>query len=159
VRQVQKSARVEVVVDAPLPDVWRVVSDVTRVGEWSHECRSAAWTAGPGIAVPGARFRGRNRAGPWRWGRTCEVLGVDEPREVAWRTLSTPVFPDSTEWRIRLEPAGVGTRIVQTFRVLRAPWLLDRLYARLLPNHRDRDRALAGDLARIGVVAGRGVRP
>jgi hypothetical protein len=86
------------------------------------------------------------------------VLAVDEPREVAWRTLSTPLFPDSTEWRIRLEPAAAGTRIVQTFRVLRAPWLLDRLYARLLPNHRDRDRALAGDLARIGVVAGRGVR-
>jgi Polyketide cyclase / dehydrase and lipid transport len=154
--QVQKSARIEAEVEAPVHDVWPVVSDVTRVGEWSHECRSAEWTSGAGRPAPGARFRGRNRAGVWRWSRTCEIVAVDEPHEIAWRTVPTRLFPDCTEWRIALQPSGRGTRITQTFTVLRAPWLLDRLYARLLPTHQDRDGRLAADLARIGTVAQRG---
>jgi len=42
--------------------------------------------------------------------------------------------------------------------VLRAPWLLDRLYARLIPAHRDRDARLAEDLVRVGEAARRGAR-
>jgi hypothetical protein len=157
VSQVQKGSRVQVLVDADVRDVWRVMSDVTRVGEWSHECRSAEWRSPDGGPAPGVRFRGRNRAGLLWWSRTCEIVAVDEPREIAWRTVPTRLYPDSTEWRIGLEPAGAGTRITQTFRVLRAPWLLDRLYAWLVPSHRDRDRRLAEDLARIGAVARREV--
>ena len=154
--EVQKNSRVEVVVDAPPPDVWPFVSDVTRVGEWSDECRSAEWTAGDGGPTLGARFRGRNRVGWLRWSRTCEIVDVDEPHEIAWRTVPSWLYPDSTEWRIRLQPSGRGTRITQTFRVLHAPWLLDRLYARLIPSHQDRDARLAADLERLGAAARRG---
>lgn len=151
--QVQKNGRTQVVVEAAIEDVWRVVSDVTRIGEWSHECGSAHWIAGADRPAPGVRFRGRNRAGWARWSRTCEVLAVDEPRELAWRTVPSWLYPDSSEWRIRLEPAERGTTITQSFTVLRAPWLLDRLYAALIPSHRDRDAKLAEDLARIGSAA------
>ncbi len=154
--QVQKSSRVEVVVDAPAADVWPLVADVTRVGEWSHECRSAEWTSGDGSPAPGARFRGRNRAGRLRWSRTSEIVAVDEPYEIAWRTVPSWLYPDSTEWRIRLQPSGPGTRITQSFSVLRAPWLLDRLYARLIPSHQDRDARLRADLERLGAAARRG---
>jgi hypothetical protein len=44
--QVQKRSRVAVVVDAPVQQVWDVIVDVTRVGEWSHECRTARWLGG-----------------------------------------------------------------------------------------------------------------
>jgi hypothetical protein len=152
-REVQKNGRTEVVVDAALADVWRVVSDVTRVGEWSRECRSAHWLDGAAAAAPGVRFRGRNTAGWAHWGRTCEIVAVHEPRELAWRTVPTWLYPDSTEWRIRLDAAERGTTITQSFTVLRAPWVLDRLYARLIPSHQDRDAELAQDLARIGVAA------
>ena len=151
--QVQKSGTTSVVVDAPIHDVWRVVSDVTRVGDWSHECRSAHWLSGAGTAAAGVRFRGRNRAGWARWTRTCEVVVVDEPRDFVWRTLSSPLFPDSTVWRIHLERAGQGTRITQRFEVVRAPWLLDRVYAWLIPSHQDRDVELRSDLMRIGPAA------
>jgi hypothetical protein len=153
VSQVQKNSRVAIEVDAAVQDVWAVVSDVTRVGEWSHECRSAEWTAEHRHAVVGARFRGGNRAGWLRWSRTCEIVAVAEPHELVWRTVPTWLYPDSTEWRIGLQPSNRGTRITQTFRVLRAPWMLDRLYARLIPTHQDRDGRIAGDLERIGVVA------
>ncbi len=155
--QVQKTSCVEVEVDASIQQVWRLVSDVTRVGEWSHECRSARWLGDAESPVPGARFRGRNRAGWARWGRTCEIVTVDPPSEMVWRTVPTPLFPDSTQWRIRLEPREGRTLVTQSFTVLRAPWLLDRIYARLIPAHQDRDARLAKDLARLGAVARTGV--
>lgn len=157
--RVQKRSRVEVVVDATVPQVWAVVSDVTRVGEWSHECRGAEWLGGAAGPALGVRFRGRNRAGWWaRWNRTCEIVAVDPPHVIVWRTVSTWLFPDSTEWRIQLGPADGGrTRITQSFEVVRAPWLLDRLYSRMIPSHQDRDARLAEDLRRIGEVACAGV--
>jgi hypothetical protein len=159
--QVQKHARVEVLVAATVPQVWDVVTDVTRVGEWSHECLGADWLGdahGPSV---GARFRGRNRAGRFgwaRWSRTCEIVVLNPPSEIVWRTVPTRLFPDSTEWRIRLDIADGATRITQSFTVLRAPWLLDRLYAVLIPSHQDRDARLADDLRRMGEVAGAGAR-
>lgn len=156
--QVQKNSRLEVEVDATVQQVWEVISDVTRIGEWSHECHSARWLDHARGIVPGARFRGRNRAGWARWSRTSEIVTVDPPCEIVWRTVPTRLFPDSTQWRIRLEPREGRTLITQSFTVLRAPWLLDRLYARLIPAHQDRDARLAEDLARIGAAARRGAR-
>lgn len=157
-RRVQRSARVEVVVDAAPAAVWDVVRDPTRVGEWSHECVAATWLEGATRAVPGARFRGRNHQGLLRWGRVCEVLSADD-HELVWRTVPTTFYPDSSIWRIRVEPAGGGTRLVQTFEVVRGPEVLDRIYATIAPNHRDRDAALAGDLRRIGAVAAEQTSP
>jgi hypothetical protein len=154
--RVQKSSCVTVVVDAPVPDVWRVVSDVRRTGEWSHECRSVEWLGGADAAAPGVRFRGRNRARWLRWTRTCGIGVAEEPSELAWRTVPTWFFPDSTEWRISLAPEGRRTAITQSFTVLRAPRLLDPVYAWLVPTHQDRDARLADDLARIGAVAAGG---
>lgn len=151
-RRVQRSAHIEVDVDADPVAVWDVVRDPTRVGEWSHECVAATWLDGATHAVPGARFRGRNHQGLLRWGRVCEVLSAED-HELVWRTVPTRVYPDSSIWRIRVEPADGGTRLVQTFEVVRGPEVLDRIYATIAPNHRDRDAALREDLRRLGAVA------
>ena len=152
---VQMHSLVEVHVDAEIEAVWRVVSDVTRTGEWSHECRSVEWVDGPAGPVVGARFRGRNRAGWARWTRTSELTVVDQPREIAWVTVPTRAFPESTEWRYLLRATDGGTLITQSFDVLRAPWLRRRLYAWLIPAHRDRDARLTDDLRRLGLAARR----
>lgn len=154
--QVQKSSRVEVAVDATVTQVWELVSDVTRIGEWSHECHEARWLGGAQGPAPGVRFRGRNHVGWARWGRICEILVADPPRDFVWRTVPTPLFPDSTRWSIHLEPTDDGrTLITQSFTVLNAPWLLDRIYATLIPAHQDRDARLSEDLRRIGTAASR----
>src|SRR5262249_61615069 len=75
--EVEKRGRCEVHTDAPIDAVWDVVRDVTRTGEWSHECLSVEWLDGATEARPGARFRGKNKARMFRWGRVCEVVSSD----------------------------------------------------------------------------------
>jgi uncharacterized protein YndB with AHSA1/START domain len=152
-RRVARTCQVEVIAEAPAESVWRVIADVTRTGQWSHECHHVTWLGGAAAATPGARFRGRNRSGWLRWSRTCEVLSVDPPRQLAWRTIPTPVFVDSTDWRITLAPAGAGTRIVQAFQVTRCPRWWEWIVARVNPRHLDRSAALTEDLRRIAAVA------
>jgi hypothetical protein len=151
-RRVQLENQVAVTVEAGIDEVWDVVRDVTRVGEWSHECVGAEWLGDASTPEPGARFRGRNRAGIFRWGRECEVVSAD-PYELVWTTVPTVLYPDSSEWRITLTKVDDGTRISQQFRVLRAPRVLATLYAIVIPAHRDRTAALLGDLVRLGTVA------
>jgi hemerythrin-like domain-containing protein len=151
-RRVQKHGHNVVVVAASPEAVWAVVVDVTRVGEWSHECIECSFVGDAVRAEPGARFRGRNRQGIFRWGRVCEVLAA-EPPELVWRTVPTAFYPDSTVWRIRVTPMSSGTRLEQSFEVVRAPKILDVLYAAVLPAHRDRAAALTDDLRRLGALA------
>jgi hypothetical protein len=153
-RAVQMSGQCQVDVDADPDAVWDVVRDPTRVGEWSHECVGNAWLGGATAATPGARFRGRNKQGMFRWGRTCEIVTA-RPYELVWRTVPTALYPDSTEWTIRLHRAGSATRIEQSFTVLRAPKVLAVIYGLLLPAHRDRTAALTEDLRRLGGLARR----
>jgi hypothetical protein len=131
-RQVTREGHVEV--DAAPEAVWNIVRDVTRVGEWSHECVGAEWLGGATTATVGARYRGRNRSGHVLWGRVCEIVDVQAqaPWQITWRTVPTPLYPDSSEWRITVHPLdgadgsrnGNRTRIDQSFRLLKVPRLL-----------------------------------
>ena len=149
---VQKHGHVEVECDASPDAVWDVVIDVTRTGEWSHECTGCEFLDGATRAEPGARFRGRNRQGIFRWGRVCEVLSTDD-HELVWRTVPTTFYPDSSIWRLRVVATDRGTRIEQRFDVVKAPKVLDLLFAVIVPAHRDRDAALTEDLRRLGALA------
>lgn len=152
-RVIPRTGCVETVVAAPIDALWQVASDVTRVGEWSHECRRVEWLDGATKAAPGVRFRGTNKAGPWTWSRINEVVIADEPHTFVWRTVPTFGFPDSSEWRISLEAVDGGTRIVQSYEIIRAPAALSRLYAFVVPSHRSRSTGLTDDLRRLGEVA------
>lgn len=152
-RGIPPTGRVEAVVGASPEAVWEVVADVTRVPEWSRECRRVEWLDGATRPAPGVRFRGSNKAGPWSWSRINEVIAAEPNERLTWRTISTPLYPDSSRWTITLEPAGPGTRIVQTYETLRAPKVLAFVYSLLVPSHRDRSSELTDDLRRIGEVA------
>jgi hypothetical protein len=151
--RIPRAGEAEVTVPARIESVWRVIADVTRTGEWSHECRDVRWLGGATAAAPGVRFRGRNRSGWVNWSRTCEMMTVDRPHRIAWRTVVTFPFFDSTDWIISLEPADGGTRIRQTYEVTWCPRWWEWIAARAVPAHLDRSAALADDLRRIGTVA------
>ena len=150
-----RTGRCEATTPASPEAVWAIVGDPTRVGEWSHECGAAEWVDGATAARPGARFRGRNRVGRSRWTRVNEVVTVDAPRELSWRTVPTRLYPDSTLWTITIEPTATGSRIVQRFEVLKINPVAERIFYLLVPPHRDRSQALQHDILRLGEAAGR----
>ena len=150
---IPKHGRTEAVTSASPEQVWRVLADPARLGEWSHETSRGEWLDGATAPVPGARFRARNRSGRWKWSRASEVVTADEPRTLAWRTIPTRAYRDSTVWRIELEPVDGGTRIVQTFDVLEVNAVRDRLLWLIVKAHRDRAVALESDIERLGRTA------
>src|SRR5271168_5603593 len=71
---------------APPGQVWDLVSDVTRIGEFSPETFEAEWLDGADGPRAGVRLRGhvrRNGVGPVYW-TTCTVLVADPEREFAF---------------------------------------------------------------------------
>ena len=91
---------------APPDRVWDLVSDVTRIGEFSPETFEAQWLDGADGPRPGARFRGhvrRNGRGPVYW-TTCTVTAADPGREFAFSVAGLGGATANT-WQYRLEPA------------------------------------------------------
>jgi uncharacterized protein YndB with AHSA1/START domain len=146
-----KSGQVSVEVDATPEQVWTLLTDITRAGEWSHETQGGEWLDGADGPAVGACFRGRNQNGRTKWSRQCEVVAADAPRTISWRTVPTKVvYRDSTIWTYELEPTGTGCRITQRFEVVMLGPIVDRLFYAIIPAHRDRSAALADDVRRLG---------
>ena len=127
---------VTVHVDAPPEAVWALVSDVTAIGRFSPETFEAQWLDGATGPAPGARFKGhvkRNGRGPVYW-TTCEVVASEPGREFAFAVLTGGRALNT--WRYRLEPAGGGTDVTESFELADTPAL--RLYWRLLGRARGR---------------------
>jgi len=146
---VRRTCEASIEVSAPAPAIWKVVADVTRVGEWSGECRGCAWMGDAAAPAPGVRFRGRNRRGGFRWSRLNEFVAVEEPRTLVWRTLRRFPYFDSVEWRMTLAEAGATTRVTESFQVLRLPAVMELALWLAMPAHRDRSGDLADDLGRL----------
>lgn len=145
----KRRCRAEITIDAPPGAIWSVVSDVTRVGEWSGECRACEWVPPSKEAAVGARFRGRNHRGWARWSRINQFFSVRPTEELVWRTMPAGIYSDSVEWRITLAPEGDGTRVTESFEVLKLSRLFETAIGVALPAHNDRTGDLAGDLARL----------
>lgn len=115
---------------APPDRVWDLVSDVTRIGEFSPETFEAQWVDGATGPRAGARFRGhvrRNGRGPVYW-TTCTVIACEPGREFAFG-VGAPGRPLNT-WRYVLQPAPGGTDVTESFELTPLPLL--RLYWALL---------------------------
>ncbi len=115
---------------APPAEVWDLVSDVTRIGEFSPETFEARWLDGASGPQAGARFRGhvrRNGRGPVYW-TTCTVTASEPGREFAF-AVNGPGEVVVNTWRYRLTPNGDGTDVTESFELPGSP--LNRLYWRL----------------------------
>lgn len=155
---VRRDCEARITIEAPVEDVWNVISDVTRVGEWSGECRRCEWVGDPAKLAPGARFRGGNRRGWMRWARLNEVDVADAPNELVWHTVFDATHRDSTEWRLSLRSTPDGTELTQSFRILRLSRPMEAFLGLVQPAHRDRSNDLADDLARLKTVVEAGAR-
>ena len=112
-------------IDAEPAEVYGLVADVTRMGEWSPETVSAEWLDGATAAAVGARFKGKNKR-KMSWSTTCTVIAADPGREFAF-----DVGKGETRWRYRFEPSGGGTDVTESFEVVKAPGTLGKLLTKL----------------------------
>ena len=93
--------------------LYGLVSDVTRMGEWSPETSSCAWVGDVDQAEVGARFRGTNRRGPLLWTTTCTVTAADPGRQFAF-TVSWAGVPIS-HWAYTFAADGTGCEVVEAW--------------------------------------------
>jgi Polyketide cyclase / dehydrase and lipid transport len=100
-------------VEAPPEVVYGVVSDVTRMGEWSPETVKCEWLDGAVGPAVGARFKGANKRGIARWTTKPRVVVADPGREFAFDVDT------DCRWTYRFEVDGTGTKLTESFVMLR----------------------------------------
>jgi hypothetical protein len=90
--------------------VYRLISDITRVGEWSPETVSAHWLDGATGPAVGARFQGDNRIGRVAWSTKPTVTVAEPGVRFAFQVPGA----SGGSWSFDLEPAPGGTRITES---------------------------------------------
>ncbi len=144
-------------IDAPPDLVYDLVSDVTRMGEWSPETYRCKWLDGASGPAIGARFKGYNRRGRARWSNTLEVLVADRGQEFAFRR--DVLHCGVCDWRYRMEPQGPGTLLTESYEVVEPDWAITNWFNGLVLDVEDRDEdlveGLQSTLERVKQVAER----
>ena len=113
------TAEVSIEVDASPVEVWGVVSDVTRIPEWSPVCHRVEWVGDVEAPEVGARFVGSNKLNGARWSRECVVTAAEPNRTFAFSTLFRGA--ESTRWIYRIEPVEERTQITEAYEVVSLP--------------------------------------
>jgi hypothetical protein len=143
-------------VDAPPDRVYRLVSDVTRMGELSPVCYRCEWIDPANGPAAGARFKGWNRQGFRRWWTICEVTAAEPGRVFEFRTIDG-LFnvgfrnKEMTRWRYEFAPDGIGTTVTESMELVAFPPML-RPLAPLL-NRQDREGGMRETLERLKTTA------
>ncbi len=100
-------------IGAPAEKVWAMVSDLTRMGEWSPENEGSTWLRGATGPQQGARFRGTNRNGKKVWKTVGTIIDNEPGRLLTFRI--TAVGFKVAEWRYVIETIATGCRITETW--------------------------------------------
>jgi hypothetical protein len=123
------------------------------MGEWSPETIKCEWLDGAAGPVVGARFKGTNRRGWVKWSTKPTVVVADTGREFTF-----DVGPD-TRWSYRFEAEGSGTKLTESFEMLRdIRWyyaFAEKWLMRVDDRRADLERAMGETLHRIKQVVER----
>lgn len=103
----------ESIVVAVSPDtLYNLVSDVTRVGEWSPERRESWWDEGSGPKV-GDWFYRHNRSGDKTWETRSQIVAALRGKEVSWQLSGSYV-----RWGYSFAPVEDGTELTESWAFL-----------------------------------------
>lgn len=108
--QAKNRERIEASIDiaASPAQVWNVISDIRRMGEWSPQCKKM-WVFGGGEVKQGTRTLNLNRQGWKRW-PTNSVVQTFEPE----KKLALRIVENRSVWTYELEPTATGTRVTES---------------------------------------------
>lgn len=112
-------------VPAAPDEVYAVVSDLPRCGEWSAECTGGRWVDGAPAAL-GSVFRGENFRDPhvvgWApvvrgsWSTEAEVVEATG-RRFGWAMRDSAGRVQDSVWSFELAPSGGGSELTHAFRM------------------------------------------
>jgi Polyketide cyclase / dehydrase and lipid transport len=100
-----------IVVARPPREVYELVADITRMGEYSPICQACWWDEGDGPRV-GAHFTGRNVLPERTWETRSEVVAADG-REFAW-----VVGARIARWGYTFDAVDGGTEVTESWQFL-----------------------------------------
>lgn len=133
-------------------EAYAVISDVTRMGEWSEECYACAWHEGFDGPELGATFDGHNRHDDHQWTTQGRIIEAEPGRSFAFE-CSMHGYHFST-WGYRIEPIPGGCRITEWSEDLRPESALE--YSKQLSGIDDRAarnrQTMAGTLDRLAAA-------
>jgi len=124
-----------ILIHARADDVYPLIADPVRMGQWSPECVRCRWVGGNDRAEVGGRFRGTSRNGWRRWTTTSTIADVRAGELFAWEVtyFGLPV----ARWEYRLQNEGEGVRLVEAVEDRRGRFL--RAVSPLITGSPDRD--------------------
>jgi uncharacterized protein YndB with AHSA1/START domain len=118
VRSMSELPKIErsVVVAASPEELYDMVADLTRMGEWSPACTGVTWDDGAGPSV-GSWFTGHNKMGDRDYDTRCEITDAQRPTTIAWMQRGRE--EGFTEWRYAFLPVEGGTEVSETWTLIR----------------------------------------
>jgi polyketide cyclase/dehydrase/lipid transport protein len=121
-------------------EIYSVVSDLGRSGEWSPECQGGEWISGAPSMV-GAIFRGENLRAEdvvgWAplvrgtWYTECRVVAAEPGRTFRWMMLTHAQEDQESVWGFDIEAAGDGCKLVHHFRMGKATAGIHKIVAEM----------------------------
>jgi uncharacterized protein YndB with AHSA1/START domain len=121
-----RELRAETVVAATPDRVWAVLTDLSRMPEWSPELLRMVPLKPGGLRV-GQWYLGVNRRKAVVWPTRNVVAALEPGRLLSWDTASS-----GARWIWELEPTSEGTRVVHRRPVPHRLTLLSRAFAPLV---------------------------
>lgn len=103
------------VVDTDPDTLYALVSDVTKMGQWSPQCKECWWEDEGGGPVVGAWFKGRNEVPGRTWETRSQVVVAEPGRQFVWEVNGGWV-----RWGFTLDAVDGGTRLTQSWEFLPA---------------------------------------
>jgi hypothetical protein len=142
-------------VRASADQVYAVVSDVTRIPEWSPETARAEWSAPD-------RFNAWNRRRLGRWRTTARVVEAEPGQRFSF--IVQVMGRDWTQWTYRIEPGSVAdaARLTEEFRMcVPMPFgvlAFERLFLFVWDRRKDLQNNLQVSVDRIRAIVEAGIR-
>lgn len=138
-------------VEADAGVIYNLISDLSRMGEWSTENIGGEWTEGTPGAV-GSRFLGKNRINTFEWEVSVGIT-IAEPG-ACFEFVTDPDGGPYVRWTYRLETQDSGTRVTEVWDVIELPPTLRKMSEEQLAGRKaDVQGAMEATLAGIKASA------
>ena len=95
-------------IKASAEEVWKVVSDLEAMGEWSPQCRKIIVRGGGPITLGTKKTINVNKRGLLVWPTTAKVVRYEPNKEIAYR-----IKENGSVWSFTITPSDNGVKLTE----------------------------------------------